>query len=95
MARCRLLRMQQSLPSNPEVPGPANSRAADDHAVHAEAAGAELADHTAARQQTELEEIELLAELMILANRAAAKAPAYEIDQALGLGDELARRNAS
>lgn len=36
-------------------------------------------------ESAELEEIELLSELMILANGAPAKAPTYEIDQALGL----------
>jgi hypothetical protein len=45
--------------------------------------------------RTELDEIELLAELMILANKATAKAQTDEIDQALGLGHDLAHRNAS
>jgi hypothetical protein len=95
MTSCRLLRMQQSPRSSSGTPGPADERAADDHASRAESLSTESADQATARQQTELEEIELLSELMILANRAAAKAPTYEIDQALGLRDELARRNAS
>jgi len=72
--------MQQDRESDPEV----------SDGVASDAAG-----RLSPREQTELEEIELLAELMILANRASAKAPDYEIDQALGLGGQLERRNAS
>ena len=53
------------------------------------------ADRLTPGERTELEEIELLAELMILANRAPVKAASDEIDEALGLVDHLERRNAS
>jgi hypothetical protein len=51
--------------------------------------------HLSPGERTELEEIELLAELMILANKATAKAQTDEIDQALGLSHDLTHRNAS
>jgi hypothetical protein len=50
------------------------------------------------RERTELEEIELLSELMILANNVAntadATAPVGEIDRALGVSHDLISRNA-